>query len=89
MTWIIEFDIKAAKEFKKLDKTSQNLISDYLKNKISKCNHPKDLGKPMRYGYAGLWRYRVGKYRIICNIEENALVILVLRVAIRDEVYTL
>ncbi len=41
----------------------------------------------MKYDYAGLWRYRVGKYRIICNIVEKRLVILVLRIAKRDEVY--
>jgi mRNA interferase RelE/StbE len=89
MTWKFDFDIKAAKEFKKLNKTSQNLISNYLKNKVLKSNHPKDLGKPLKYSYVGLWRYRVGKYRIICNIEEDILVVLILRVAIRDEAYSL
>lgn len=87
MTWTIEFDIKAAKELKKLNKESQILINNYIKDKILKCNHPKDLGKPMKYGYAGLWRYRVGKYRMICNIEEKILVVLILRIAIRDQIY--
>jgi mRNA interferase RelE/StbE len=88
MTWKVEFDLKAAKEFKKLDRPSQELISGYLKNKVLKSTHPKDLSKPMKYDYAGLWRYRIGKYRVICIIEEELLVVLVLRVAIRDEVYT-
>ena len=87
-TWKVEFDLKAAKEFKKLDKASQGLISDYLKTKVLRSIHPKDLGKPMKYDYAGLWRYRIGKYRVICSIEEERLIVLVLRVAIRDEVYT-
>lgn len=87
MTWKIEFDLKAAKEFKKLDKTSQKLISDYLKNKVLKSTHPKNIGKSMQYDYAGLWRYRIGKYRVICSIKEDVLLILILRVAIRDEVY--
>ena len=87
MTWKIEFDYKAAKEFKKLDKASQVLISNYLKNKVITVVHPTKLGKPMRYDYYGLWRYRVGKYRIICNIENESLVILVLRVALRKHAY--
>lgn len=89
MTWKIQFDTKAAKGLKKLNKNSQNSINDYLKNKVLKCNHPKDLGKQLKHEYAGLWRYRVGKYRIICNIEEDILVVLILRVAIRDEAYSL
>ncbi|WP_341749603.1 type II toxin-antitoxin system RelE/ParE family toxin [Candidatus Tisiphia endosymbiont of Sialis lutaria] len=88
MTWKIEFDFKAAKEFRKIDKASQELISNYFKDKVLKCSHPKDLGKPMKYDYVGLWRYRVGKYRVICSIEEELLIVLVLRIAIRDEVYT-
>ncbi|WP_341757341.1 type II toxin-antitoxin system RelE/ParE family toxin [Candidatus Tisiphia endosymbiont of Ditula angustiorana] len=88
MTWKVEFDLKAVKEFRKLDKTSQGLISNYFKNKVLRCSHPKDLGKSMQYDYVGLWRYRIGKYRVICSIEEELLTVLVLRVAIRDEVYT-
>ena len=87
MTWKVELDKKAAKEFKKLSKESQKLISAYFNNKVSKVTHPKDLGKPMQYGYAGLWRYRVEKYRVICSIEEKELIILILRIAIRDQVY--
>ena len=87
-TWKIEFDYKAAKEFKKLDSNSRETISNYLKNKVLKTVHPKDLGKPLKYDYVGLWRYRIGKYRIICNIEEETLIVLILRLVIRDKVYT-
>lgn len=87
-TWKIEFDYKAAKEFKKLDRNSQKTIGDYLKNKVLKTTPPKDLVKPLKYDYVGLWRYRIGKYRIICNIEDETLIVLILRLAIRDEAYT-
>lgn len=87
MVWKVEFDKKAAKEFKKLSKESQKLISAYFNDKILKAIHPKNLGKSMQYGYAGLWRYRVGKYRVICSIEEKEVIILVLRIGIRDQVY--
>ena len=65
MNWEIEFDALAAKEYKKLDKSTQKQISNYLKNKVLKLQNPQDLGKPLQYSYAKLWRYRIGKYRII------------------------
>jgi mRNA interferase RelE/StbE len=87
VNWRIEFDLFAAKEFKKLDINSQEKISHYLREKVLKNNNPKDLGKPLRYDYATLWRYRVDKFRIICHIEDRTLVILVLKIGLRDKVY--
>ncbi len=88
MAWKVEFDYNAAKEFKKLDKQSQILISSYLKNKVSSADNPRNLGKPLRYEFSGLWRYRVKKFRIICSIEEDKLIILVLKLDTRDYIYT-
>ncbi len=87
MVWKIEFDVSAVKEFKKLDKNSQILIRNYLKDKVLTADHPTDLGKPLRHDKVGLWRYRIDKFRIICSIENDRLTILVLKVAKRDEVY--
>ena len=87
MTWKIEFDDSASKEFKKLDLSSQKVISRYLRDRVLGTKHPQDLGKPMKYGYVGLWRYRVDKFHIICKIEDSALVVLVLKIVMRDNVY--
>jgi mRNA interferase RelE/StbE len=87
VTWKIEFDHNAAKEFKKLDKSSQLLIRNYLRDKVLAASHPTKLGKSLVQGLAGLWRYRVDKFRIICKIEQGRLTILVLKVAKRDKVY--
>jgi len=87
MSWTVEFDDIAAKEYKKCSKELQKTISNYLYTKVLKSKHPKDLGKALRYDYLGLWRYRVGKYRIVCHLEEDKLVVLVLRIAKRDAVY--
>lgn len=87
MSWSIEFDLQAAKEFKKLDKPTKQSILDYLTNKVLKSKHPTDLGKPLKYGYIGLWRYRVEKHRIICLIEEDKMIVLVLKIGKRDSVY--
>ncbi len=88
MAWKVEFDHHAAKEFKKLDKQNQLLISGYLKNKISLTDNPRNFGKPLRYELSGLWRYRVKNFRIICSIEEDTLIILVLKIDTRDSVYS-
>ena len=87
MAWKVEFDHHAVKEFKKLDKQNQLLISGYLKNKISLTDNPRNFGKTLRYELSGLWRYRVKNFRIICSIEEDTLIILVLKIDTRDSVY--
>ncbi len=86
VNWKIEFDLPAAKEFRKLDILSQSKINNYL-SKIAKSNDPKIYGKALRYDLVRLWRYRVDKFRIICHIEGNKFTILVLKIALRDKVY--
>lgn len=87
MTWIVEFDDKARKELRKLDKSIQKEILTYLREKIATPKTPKRYGKPLSSNLAGLWRYRVRDYRIICNIEDERLTVLVVRLAHRKQVY--
>ena len=84
--WKVEFGSEATKEFSKLNKDSQGLIQTYL-NKILKLKHPKDLGKVLRHNLKGCWRYRVDKFRVICEIQEDKLVILVIKIGKRDKIY--
>lgn len=88
MTWTIEFDDKARKELRKLDKTSQKDILKYLRDKIATAESPRRFGKPLQSNLAGLWRYRVKDHRIICNIEDEVLTVLVVRVGHRRKIYT-
>ena len=85
--WKIEFDIKAEKQFYKLNKQSQNQLQTYLNKKILKLEHPKLSGKALSGNKKGLWRYRIDKFRIICEIQEDKLIILVVKIGKRDEVY--
>ena len=78
MTWSIEFDDAAAKELRKLDKQAQRDILKYLRERIATDEDPRRFGKPLSRNLAGLWRYRVRDYRLICNIEDDKLVVLVL-----------
>lgn len=84
MAWKIEYDRRVKKDLKKLDKQTQSDILAFLD---SLPNDPRAKGKPLKANFSGLWRYRMGQYRIICRLEDDKLVVLVLRVAHRKTVY--
>jgi mRNA interferase RelE/StbE len=87
LAWAIEFDLDAAKEFRKLDRTVQLAIRKYLRERIDTDDDPRRFGKPLIGDESGLWRYRVGDFRLVCRIEDERLVVLVLAVGHRREVY--
>ena len=85
--WTVEFDDRARRELRKLDSKSQQSILRSLRECIACAEDPKRIGKPLRMNLAGLWRYRVGDYRLVFRFEERILVVLVLQVGHRREVY--
>lgn len=85
--WTIEWDDAARKELRKLDYSAQDQILSYLDNRIAKEEDPRRFGEGLSADKVGLWRYRVGDYRIICKIEDQKLVVLVVRVGHRRNVY--
>ncbi len=87
MTWTVEFDDAAAKELRKLDRKAQKDILKYFRQRIATNEDPRRFGKPLAREFAGLWRYRVRVYRMICHIENDSLLVLVLRVGHRKEIY--
>ena len=87
MAWTIKFDLKAEKEFKKLPRHVQKDISSYFVERILTAEHPRQFGKPLKHDKSDYWRYRVGSYRIICRIEDNQLVVLVMSVGHRSKIY--
>lgn len=87
MAWKIEFDIEAAREFRKLDHAAQLAIRKYLRDRIAMDEDPRRFGRPLRGDKVGLWRYRIGDYRLVCRIEDDRLVVLILTVGQRREVY--
>lgn len=87
MTWSVEFDEAAAKELRKFDRQVQQEILLYFRVSIATDEDPRRFGKPLSREQAGLWRYRVRNYRMICNIEDERLIILVLRVGHRKDIY--
>lgn len=85
--WTVEFDDRARKELRKLAPETQKAILGYLRERVAASPNPRDFGKPLRMNLAGLWRHRVGDYRLVCRIEDNRLVVLVLQVGHRRESY--
>jgi len=85
--WKVEFEESALRALKKLDKTAAKRIISFLTDRLVCRDDPRSLGRPLRGGLADYWRYRVGDYRIICQILDERLVVLVLRVAHRRESY--
>lgn len=85
--WTVIFTDLAEKAFAKLDRPIQKEIEKYLSTRVLVVEHPRSLGKALKGNLSDYWSYRSGDYRIICKIEDHELVILVVRVAHRKEVY--
>ncbi len=86
MAWKIEFHKDAEKELAKVDKKIQKRILKVLRERIAP-NNPRSFGEPLRGNLSGLWKYRIGNYRVIADIQDEVVVILVLRVGHRRKVY--
>ena len=76
----------ALKELKKLDKPIQKRIKDYM-DEVAKLEDPRSRGKILVKNLSGLWRYGVGDIRVVCEIKDAEILITVLRIADRKEVY--
>lgn len=82
----VEFAEKAKKEFLKLDKPIQKKIQNFIV-KLQRMKNPRSSGKALVRNLAGRWRYRVGDYRLVCEIEDEKILVTVLHIAHRREVY--
>lgn len=88
MAWRIEIDEAAGKELAKLDRQVARRITIFLRERVAVLDDPRSIGEALKGSSLGeFWKYRVGDYRIIANIEDGALRILVVRVGNRREVY--
>lgn len=87
MVWKIELDRKAEKELIKIDNVNRKRILKFLDEKLRKVADPRKIGEPLEGKLKDLWRYRVGDYRLICKIEDDILVVLVVSIGHRREIY--
>lgn len=87
MNWTIRFNERVERSLRKIDKLNRQRIFDFPNERLATAEHPCNLGQPLTCKRATLWRYRVGDYRIVCEILDDELVVLVIRVGHRKDIY--
>ena len=87
VSWTIEFERSAAREFRKLDPVVQRRIRDFFQQRVLSADTPRVVGKPLRGKQANFWRYRIGSWRVVADIQDQRLVILIVRVGHLGQVY--
>ena len=88
MAWQIEFDPDALKDLRKLDKPIQIRLVGFLRTRVSSLTNPRDIGEALSGQRLGsYWKYRVGDWRIICDIQDQKILVRVLRIGNRRVVY--
>jgi mRNA interferase RelE/StbE len=88
LAWQIEFDESAKKELAKLDRQVASRLVEFLKNRVLNQRDPRSVGQALRGSTLGeFWKYRVGDFRIIASIQDDRMIVLVLRVGNRSDIY--
>jgi mRNA interferase RelE/StbE len=87
LAWTIEYAETAVKQLRKLDKAIARRIADFMDERIASGDDPRRLGKALKGPLGDLWSYRVGDLRILCDIQDGTLTVLVLQIGNRREVY--
>ncbi len=87
MSYRVEFTAAAVKELKKLDRATAAMITGWVRKNLEGCDDPRRHGKGLTANRSGQWRYRVGDYRLLAEIQESKIVILILHVGHRSEIY--
>ena len=87
MAWTIEYNSRAKKQLAGLDRIVQDTITRYMDERIAVLDNPRMLGKPLTGELKGYWRYRVGDYRVLAELHDKSITVLVVRVGHRREVY--
>jgi mRNA interferase RelE/StbE len=85
--WSISFEPKAEKDMQRLSSVDRGRILRYLSERIAPLDDPRMLGKALTANFAGAWRYRVGDIRIIVRLEFDRLVVVVIAIGQRGDIY--
>ena len=87
MGWTVEISDFAERQLRRLDRPVQRRLLDWLEDRIEGCKNPRHFGEPLKGDRAGFWRYRIGDYRVICDIREDKLVVLAVAIGHRRQIY--
>lgn len=83
----VNFSLRSKKQLKKLDKRIALLLINWIEKNLVNTNNPRKNGKALKGNLKGLWRYRIGDYRLICEIIDNELTILIIELGNRKSIY--
>ena len=87
MAWTIDYADTARQQLRKLDRQKARRIVDFLDERIAALENPRAKGKALTGPLGGFWRYRIGDCRVICDLQDGALRVLVVQVGNRREIY--
>ncbi len=87
MKYKVEFTKSAIKDLKKIDKKDSTKIAAWIKKNLVDCENPRQYGKALKGNLSDSWRYRIGNYRILAHIEDDRVVITVVNIGHRKEIY--
>lgn len=87
MAWTIEYADTAKSQLRKLDKQIARRIVDFMDERVATLDNPRSAGKSLTGSLGELWRYRIGDYRVICDLQDDVLRVLVVKIGNRREVY--
>jgi mRNA interferase RelE/StbE len=87
LVWQIDLTESAIKQLSKMDKSEAKRITTFLRQRLAVMDDPRSTGKALTGPLGGLWRYRVGDYRVVCEIYDSALKVLVVKIGNRRDVY--
>lgn len=85
--WTIQYRKQAQKSVERLDPRERRRIKDFLETRVTSLPNPRAIGRALQGPLDGYWRYRVGDYRIVCEIRDSALIVLVIEVDHRSSIY--
>ncbi|MEQ2566613.1 MAG: type II toxin-antitoxin system RelE family toxin [Ruminococcus sp.] len=87
MKYTVEYTKRAIKQLKKLDKQTSALLLGWIEKNLVDCDNPRQFGKGLTANRKGEWRYRIGDYRLVADIQDDKIVILILNIGHRRDIY--
>lgn len=87
MSWLMEYSPKAIKQLSKIDSGRRRIILSWIDKNLNGCEDPRAHGKCLAANRSGQWRYRIGDYRILCEIRDGYMVVLAVEIGHRSDVH--
>lgn len=87
MAWVVKFDPDALEQFRKLERSLQRRIQKFIETRLETTESPRRIGEALKGPLRTFWKYRIGDHRLICDIRDDVVTVLVVKIGRRDEVY--